>query len=488
MIQTWDVAVVGTGVAGLSAALSAAQSGAAVRVIERAPESRHGGNTRYTEAFLRMQSIDKVSEDFEDRFAEMSGYHTDPTFMTESALDPARRSQLTRAAGFLDPDIIATFAEHAGPTLRWMETCGVKFDDADTPFITASTTRLAPVGGGLAIVEALTAQCRSAGVTFTFETSAVDLLTSADRQVTGLKVRSNVGQEDVQASTVILACGGFQGNPEMLARYMPRARFTRPVALGGYYNRGEGIEMAIRAGAATCGDFNLFHAEPIDPRSGAPEAAVFAFGYGVLVNRHARRFVDEASGTSDATYEAVTRVILEQPDGIAYVIFDRSLDDVPNYRRAIRTDQAPVQADSIAELARQLAINPATLTATIDSYNAACTGGPFSPLNLDGLSTQGLTPPKSNWARPIATPPFAAYPIMSANVFTFGGLKTDVDARVLDSDGRPIVGLYAAGETMGVYYGTYTGSTSVLRGAVFGRLAGLHASRSFTSPKEVTTA
>ncbi len=473
--------------AGLSAALSAAQSGAAVRVIERAPESQHGGNTRYTEAFLRMQSIDEVSEDFEDRFADMSGYHTDPTFIQESALDPARRSPLTRAAGFVDPDIIATFAEHAGPTLRWMETCGVKFDDADTPFITASTTRLAPVGGGLAIVDALTAQCRSAGVTFSFETTAVDLLTDTDGRVSGLKVRSSAGCEDVRATSVVLGCGGFEGNPEMLARYMPRARFARPVALGGYYNRGEGIEMALRLGAATCGDFNLFHAEPIDPRSGAPEAAVFVFGYGVLVNRDGRRFVDEASGTSDATYEAVTRLILDQPDGIAYVVFDSGLDDVPNFRRAIRTDQAPVKADSIVALARALGVDPDTLTKTIDSYNEACTDGSFEPLNLDGLSTQGLTPPKSNWARPIVAAPFTAYPIVSANVFTFGGLKTDIDARVLDSDGRAIAGLYAAGETAGVYYGTYTGSTSVLRGAVFGRLAGVHAAR-VRLPREVASA
>ena len=115
--------------------------------------------------------------------------------------------------------------------------------------------------------------------------------------------------------------------------------------------------------------------------------------------------------------------------------------------------------------------------ATIAQYNAACGDGPFKPLEKDGLATRGITPPKSNWARAIDRAPYRAWPIISANVFTFGGLKVDRHARVVDQDGRAISGLYAAGETMGIYYRTYTGSTSVLRGAVFGRRAGEHAAQ-----------
>ncbi len=76
---------------------------------------------------------------------------------------------------------------------------------------------------------------------------------------------------------------------------------------------------------------------------------------------------------------------------------------------------------------------------------------------------------------PLDQPPFHAYPVISSNVFTFGGLKTDTDARVLDRDGHPIEGLYAAGEIVGTYYGNYTGATSVMKGLVFGRIAGRHA-------------
>ncbi len=113
------------------------------------------------------------------------------------------------------------------------------------------------------------------------------------------------------------------------------------------------------------------------------------------------------------------------------------------------------------------------LEKTVADYNAACVPGTYKPLELDGLATHGLAPPKSNWALPLDEAPFHAYPIISSNVFTFGGLKVDTAARVLNRDGDAIPGLYAAGETVGMYYGNYTGATSVLKGMVFGRLAGV---------------
>src|SRR6185295_13195688 len=177
---------------------------------------------------------------------------------------------------------------------------------------------------------------------------------------------------EFRAPSVILASGGFEGNPEMLTHYLgPRARYIRPVARGGYYNKGEGIRMALAIGAAGCGDFGSFHAEPLDPRSGATEPVVLGFNYGILVNKLGQRFVNEAPATVDATYEAITRVILEQPEGIAFVILDARIDDVPNWKRSVRSDQPPVTAASLPELAKKLGIDPRQLVATVDSYNAA---------------------------------------------------------------------------------------------------------------------
>ncbi len=476
MIEAFDLIVVGSGIAGLSAALSGAEAGLRVALVERAPEGEHGGNTRYTEAYLRMQSMDEVAHDFVDHFLANAGGYTDPSIVAETARDYESWSALARSQSMLDPEVLSTFADSAGPTLRWLERAGVKFDFLPTAFLTTTTTRLLPVGGGLAFIETLTERCRSQGVRFHFETAALSL-ERADGEIAGLYVRSREsGAKILRAPKIVLACGGFEGNAEMLARYLgPRAVNLRPVARGGHYNKGEGIRMALDVGAAPNGDFGSYHAEPIDPRSGVAEPAIFLFPYGILVNKDGQRFTDEAPGTVDAHYESVTRRIYEQRDGIAYAIFDAKIHDVPNWRKAVRSDQAPIEAETIEALASNLDVPAAALAETVHGYNSACLPGAFKPLECDSLATSGLFPAKSNWARPLDKGPFLAYPIISANVFTFGGLKVDAHARVLDQDGEPIRGLYAAGEIMGLYYRTYTGSTSVLRGAVFGRRAALHA-------------
>ena len=181
-------------------------------------------------------------------------------------------------------------------------------------------------------------------------------------------------------------------------------------------------------------------------------------------------------------YESITRKIFNQTDGIAYTILDDKINDVPNYKRGLRSDQPPITGATIAELAGKLNIPAVTLVHTVNTYNAACAAatsitlaGAFKPLELDHLATRGLALPKSNWARALDKPPYQAYPVISSNVLTFGGLKVNTRAQVLNQDGIPIKGLYAAGEVVGLYYQTYTGATSVLKGAVFGRLAGIDA-------------
>jgi tricarballylate dehydrogenase len=167
-------------------------------------------------------------------------------------------------------------------------------------------------------------------------------------------------------------------------------------------------------------------------------------------------------------------VIGEQPDGKAWLILDARLDEIAGWKRAVRSDQQPVEAATLEALAEKIAVPAAELAESVRAYNTACPReNVFRPEQPDGIATApGYTPRKSNWAFPVARAPFRAYPIICGNCFTFGGLKVDPDARVLNRDGEAIPGLYAAGETIGLYWGTYTGATSVLRGAVFGRIAG----------------
>jgi tricarballylate dehydrogenase len=336
-----------------------------------------------------------------------------------------------------------------------------------------------PVGGGLAMIEALRAHALQRDVTMFYRSTATHLARADRNGDLRLGVTAADGSVfSIAARAMIIASGGFQGNPEMLTRYLGScARYVRPVARGGYYNKGEGIRMALDAGAAAAGDFGSYHAEPIDPRSGATEALVMNFCYGLLINRLGQRFVDEAPGPVDVHYDPISRAFGEQPGGIVYVVFDQSIEDVPNWKKSIRTDQPPIQADSLEALARRCDLPVAAFMQTVDAYNRACPAGDFTPLAPDGLATAGLAINKSNWSRPLGRGPFYAYPIIPGICFTYGGVKTNKLGQVIDNDGRTIPGLYAAGEAAGLYYQVYTGATSVLRGAVFGKIAGEHAAQ-----------
>ena len=471
--RQFGVVVAGCGVAGLSAAVSAAQAGCTVAVLERATREERGGQSRYTEAYLRMKSRTEVTDDFEIQLAENGSGSVDPELVAEAASEGLNRPVLTRALSIADPAVIERFANRAGDVIRWLEGMGVRFDFLPTQFLTKSQPRLLPVGGGQALVEALAAQAESLGVVFFYETTAKSLLQADDGTVIGVWVTRRGNNRFVLRGEVVLACGGFEGNAEMMTRYMgPRSVYMRPVCKGGYYNRGEGIQMALDIGAAACGDFGSYHAEPVDPRSGMAEPSVFIFPYGVLVNLDGERFTDEAPGTVDAWYERVTRRIYEQRDGMAWVVLDARHQRIANYRLGIRTDKPPVVAETLASLATKIGVPPAALVTTVERFNGACVKGESRPLELDGLATHGLVPPKSNWSVALDEAPYHAYPIISANVFTFGGLKIDESARVVNGDGDVILGLYAAGETAGLYYKNYTGATSVLKGLVFGRIAG----------------
>lgn len=472
-----DVVVVGCGVAGLSAALSALEAGASVNLIERAPREDRGGNTRWTEAILRVTPEGDPAPDFEHAYSMDAGYHLQPEFLQATLQGQEAWPSLVAAAPFTDHEVLGAFVGGVREGLDWLKQHGVHIQPTTFPTIPEIPFLTGIYGGGLALVETLCAEIERRGGDIHYQTTAIGLLQDEEGGVAGVRVTGREGrQRHICAPAVVLACGGFEGNPEMMARYLgPASRYYRPIARGGYYNKGEGIQMALAAGAAPAGDYSASHHEPVDPRSDLPEAMVTAFPLGIMVNREGERFIDEAS--SDIAYfqEEPCKAIARQPGGIGYFIYDARINDAANWRTLIRSTHPAIEAPTLAELAIKLEIPGDRLRSTVEAYNLGCSPGPLDPRHFDGRATKDVIPPKSNFARPILEGPFGCYPVIGGIIFTHGGLKVTRDAQVVSTSGIPIRGLYAAGETVGIIYERYLAATSVLRGLVFGRLAGAHA-------------
>src|SRR3974390_1364864 len=411
MIETYkfDVVVLGHGIAGLSAAVSSMQQGAKVGVVERAPVEESGGCTRYTEAFLRLKSEDELSDDFDAQMAEVASANPDPILIDEMAAPPENWGNVVRASGVTDPEYLATFSREAVPTIHWLKTFGIRFIPLYLPQITcrAETRMIVPSGGGAALVEAGSKAALEGGVRFFYETTGRSLIEDDSGRVVGLQA---VGRHNRRigffSSATVRASGGCEGSPEMLARYVGAGSINiRPIARGAHYNRGEGIRMALDIGAAPSGDYGKYHSTPVDERSGRTEAKVLIFPFGIVVNRLGRRFADEGSGADYNNYDRICHAIQGQPKGIGYAILDAKINDISNYMKAVFTDQPPIRADSVAELADKLNVPLKGLEETVRAFNEACRPGEFIEYRADGLATVGLEPPKSNWARTTETPP-----------------------------------------------------------------------------------
>ena len=452
------IVVVGQGAAGLAAALSAAEESRSrprpirITLIDKAPESDAGGNTRWSPSNMRMAAPDRVEASFVQDMLAATEHKGDARYFT-------------------------ALAAHAPGTVGWMMSHGIAF--IQPPYYLAKgPPRIQPVGGGAGLVTTFARAAKAAGVDIRYGCSAEELVV-ADGRIAGVVVSSGERRETLPANAVVLASGGFQGNAAMMLQHFgPGADTMRLISPGTRHNTGDGIRMALDAGADRAGDWNGMHAEPLDPRDPKSAPVVLVYPYGIVVDRAGRRFFDEGRGLVHETWEWFARDIHFACAGsIAYAILDSRMLRIPDYQRAIRSDVPPVRADDIASLARQIGVDASTLVGTVAEYDAACTGDPdkFDATVCDGLAAAAsLTPPKSNWARTISAPPFLAFPLVGAVAYTFGGVATDDRARVLRG-GQPIPGLYAAGEITGHFHATAPNSVAVLRAFVFGRIAGREA-------------
>jgi tricarballylate dehydrogenase len=461
MTQTLQrLVVVGHGAAGLAAALSAAEQarsrgiGVEITLLEKSREDEAGGNTRWSPSYMRMEAPDRIAPGFEDEMQQASN-------------------------GLANRSYFGTLADNAAATIEWLQGHGVEFA-IPVYYLSAVPARIQPVGGGSAIVAKLADAARRTGVKFRYQSEATRLVMAEGHRVSGVDIRSSDGViTTLEADAVVLASGGFQGNPAMMrAQFGPGGETVKLISPGTRFDTGDGIRMAIDHGAIISGDWNGMHIEPVDPRSDHSAPVVLVYPYGIVVDREGNRFFDEGRDLVHETWEGFARDIhFGRPNNIVYAILDSRLFDIPGFERAIRSDVPPYQSQSIEALAALIGIPARNLRATVDAFNAAATGdaAQFDATRCDGLAAAGtLRPPKSNWARAITKSPFLAYPLVGAIAYTFGGLATNAKAEVLGPQG-PMRGLYAAGETTGHFYGTAPNAVSVLRALVFGQIAGREA-------------
>ncbi len=488
-MTNYDVVVVGAGNAALSAAIAAKENGASVLILEKASEEEKGGNSYFTAGGFRFchSGIDDAASDV---LIDLSDAERKQIVLPVHDRNTFYDTLMKVTHHQADEDMAWRLIDGSRPTMVWLREHGVRFIpmfgrqsflvDGKQHFY--GGVNIEAIGGGAGLVEMELAEVLRMGCEIRYGTGATRLIQGMDRRITGLEVRGPNGYEEIQAKAVVLACGGFESNPEMRVRYLgtgwdlARVRGTR-------HNMGDGITMALDIGARPFGNWSGCHSVGWDisaPPYGDYEVLdnfqKHSYPWGVMVNLTGERFVDEGEDLRNHTYVRFGREIMAQPHRTAIQIFDQKT--IPLLRDEYRIKQVTkYTANTIEELAAQLEINPQALRASIDEFNAACPEGAFgdgfNPAILDGISTDGLAINKTNWALPINEPPFEAYVTTTGVTFTFGGLRIDETGAVQDVSDRSIPGLFAAGELVGgLFYENYPGGSGLMAGTVFGKLAG----------------
>ncbi len=486
----FDVVVVGKGNAALCAALAAKDQGVKVAMLEAATEDEHGGNSRFAGGVMRfayatLEDLRRVT-DITDEEAANSDFGTNTR---EEFLDTLYRLTSYRT----DPDLSEFLVNSSLDTMAWLRSKGARFilnHGRQSGMVGGKRKYFGnmPIevnGGGAGLVQYLDKAVRQNGIEVFYETRATGLLYDGER-VSGVRAQQKGKAAEFRAKAVVLACGGFEANPEMRTRYLGPGWELAKVR-GSRFNVGDGLRMALDIGAAPYGNWSGCHATGWDRY--APEFGDVNVGdqfqkhsylFGLLVNAEGRRFVDEGWDFHSFTYAKYGGEVLKQPGQFAWQVFDAKVTKLlrSEYRIKFVTKES---ANTLEELAPKLeGVNAEQFLKTVREYNAAVRKDvPFDHTIKDGKCTVGIEPAKSNWAQPLDTPPFDAYATTCGITFTFGGLRIAKDSgQVLDAHLHPIPGLYTAGEMVGgLFYFNYPSGTGLVSGAVFGRLAGTSASK-----------
>ena len=490
MGQIYDVVVVGAGNAAFSAALAAREQVERVLVLEKAPQAWVGGNSYFTAGAFRMtfESLEELRPILEDLTDEQAAHIDLPPYTRQHFWEDMQRV----TQGRCDPELTAILINESAQTARWLHSKGIRWTllTARQAFRVDGVLRfwgglaVGTVGGGQGLIAQLLAAAQARGITVRYECAVTGLVRDGDGAIIGVVCKGPHGREEIAARTVVLACGGFESDPRLRAMYLgPNWDIAK--VRGTPYNTGEGVHMALDAGAQPYGHWSGCHATAWDaaaPPTGDRELTNLltkqSYPLGIVVNAEARRFVDEGADFRNYTYAKYGAEILRQPNAIAYQLFDAKTEPLLRQDEYTAPGVSRFEAPTIRALAEKLSLNPEALERTVAEFNASSQPGAFNPAIKDGKCTQGIHPAKSNWALPLDTPPFYGFAVTCGITFTFGGVRIDAAGRVLDRSGHPIDGLHAAGEVVGgLFYHNYPGGSGLMAGAVFGRRAGTSAAQ-----------
>ncbi|KRF60316.1 tricarballylate dehydrogenase [Bacillus sp. Soil768D1] len=499
MVQSnYDLIVVGAGNAALCAAISAREKGVSVLVLERGPKQKRGGNSFFTDGAIRfayngLEDIRKIIPAISDEEAE--NIHV-PVYSETEYYDDLMR--VTK--GQSDPQLARQLVSKSYDTIQWMQSHGIVFElNYENQSFEKEGKRIfwggLPVktnDKGVGLIKKLNERVEELGIDVWYESRAIKLKVE-NNQVRSVIVQQQDKEMTINASSIVLACGGFEADKKLRSQFIGE-EWNAAIVRGTEYNTGDGLTMALAVGAQKYGQWSGCHSIGTDYH--APKVGDFtkpgdifkkhSYPLSIMLNKDGNRFVDEGADFRNYTYAKYGREILKQPDHVAYQIYDAQVR--PMLRKEYDLEEATIyQADTLEELAKLIPVNQTQFLKTIEEYNHSVQEGNYSPTEKDGKETKGITPPKSNWALRIEQGPFYAFPVTCGITFSFGGLHVNQVGEVLDKDEAPIEGLFAAGEMVGgIFYENYPGGSGLMSGAVYGKLAGESAA-SYALDKERDT-
>jgi len=453
-VETADVVVVGGGGAGYTAAITAHDMGMKVILLEKQPVA--GGNSMLAAGGMNAA---------ETKFQAAKGIKDTKELMYEDTMKGGKNQS--------DPALVKVLAGNSAAAVDWLTSIGADISDVGRLAGASAPRAHRPTGGatvGPHITGVLKKNAEQRRMDVRLNSKVVRLVKDKAGRVAGVVVEGkHTGTYTIAAKAVVLTTGGFSANPKKVGQYRPEYRemktSNQPGAMG------EGLDIGSQAGAALV-DMKEIQIHPTVAAGSRILISESVRGNGaILVNREGKRVVNEMT-TRDKASEAT----LKQTGGSAFVVFDegirKSLKQIEGYFHLglVKSGATPV------ELGRALGMPGETLAQTIETYNKA----------VDAKNDAEFQRP--SMPRALRTPGYHAIEVKPRIHYTMGGLKIDTAARVIGENGKPVAGLFAAGEvTGGVHGANRLGGNSICETIVFGRIAGAHAAgeaKALMAPKK----